>query len=203
MAAPIRNLTCQNRFQFISFLSINHSIFLICTLVNLTNGNFYSHFVMDGQGREISLEVFRGKPALVVNVASECGYTQNHYEDLVWASQQPGIDEELHILAFPCNQFGQQEPKGAEEIIAFARETYGATFPIFGKIDVIGEYADPAFKYLSASSGREPDWNFWKYLIDRQGRVIDAWGPTTQVSEIYDFLLAATQTPRLVRRDEF
>ena len=61
MAAPIRNLTCQNRFQFISFLSINHSIFLICTLVNLTNGNFYSHFVMDGQGREISLEVFRGK----------------------------------------------------------------------------------------------------------------------------------------------
>ncbi|XP_022101692.1 glutathione peroxidase 7-like isoform X2 [Acanthaster planci] len=199
-AYTTRRSTCQKHLRFLCTIFV----VIASTFPAPVSAayDFYSFSADDPRGVEVSLNVFRGKPALVVNVASECGYTEGHYEDLVWLSKQPEMNERLHILAFPCNQFGQQEPASNQEILDFVQKTYGVTFPVFGKIDVIGKYAHPAYIYLSNASGKQPTWNFWKYLVDRQGRVIDAWEPTTSVREIYDFLVAATQT-RSGRRDEF
>ncbi|XP_038074666.1 glutathione peroxidase 7-like [Patiria miniata] len=200
MAAPMSSLTCQKRVRFLcSVYAVFISTFPILAFADY---HFYSFSANDPRGIQVSLNAFRGKPALIVNVASECGYTKSHYQDLVWLSQQPEIDEKLHILAFPCNQFGQQEPASDREILAHVQETYGVAFPVFGKIDVLGKYAHPAYTYLINASGKQPNWNFWKYLVDRQGRVIDAWGPSTSVREIYGFLVAATKTGS-GRRDEF
>ncbi|KAA8589343.1 hypothetical protein FQN60_012708 [Etheostoma spectabile] len=103
--------------------------------------------------------------SLVVNVASECGFTEDHYKDLQQLQRNFG-PYHFNVLAFPCNQFGQQEPGSDKEIDSFVRRVYGVSFPLF------------------KSSGKEPDWNFWKYLIDVNGKVVDAWGPKVSVKEI-------------------
>uniref|UniRef100_A0A3Q3IN23 Glutathione peroxidase n=2 Tax=Monopterus albus TaxID=43700 RepID=A0A3Q3IN23_MONAL len=87
----------------------------------------------------------------------------------------------FNVLAFPCNQFGQQEPGSDKEIDSFVRRVYGVSFPRFSKIAVVRTGANNVYKYLVESSGKEPDWNFWKYLIDVNGKVVDAWGPDVSV----------------------
>lgn len=108
--------------------------------------------------------------SLVVNVASQCGYTNVNYRALVQLQHKFGLLG-FTVLAFPCNQFGNQEPGPIGEIIRFA-EDYGAKFPIFSKVDVIGESASPVYQYLTGSSGNVPKWNFCKYLVDKNGHVI-------------------------------
>ncbi|KAK9519753.1 hypothetical protein VZT92_022462 [Zoarces viviparus] len=121
--------------------------------------------------------------SLVVNVASECGFTEEHYEDLQQLQRDFG-PYHFNVLAFPCNQFGQQEPGSDKEIDSFVRRVYGVSFPLFSKIAVVGTGANNVYKYLVESSENEPDWNFWKYLVDVNGNVLDAWGPKVSVKEI-------------------
>ncbi|XP_063057485.1 glutathione peroxidase 7 isoform X2 [Engraulis encrasicolus] len=123
------------------------------------------------------------KVSLVVNVASDCGFTEEHYTDLQLLQRDFG-PYHFNVLGFPCNQFGQQEPGSDKEIDSFVRRAYSVSFPLFSKIAVKGAGANNAFKYLTDSSGKEPDWNFWKYLIDVDGKVVDAWGPQTSVKEV-------------------
>ena len=134
-------------------------------------------------GKEQSLSAFRGKPLLIVNVASACGYTPQ-YAGLE-ALQKKFGSEGFSVLGFPCNQFGAQEPGSEAEIATFCETHYGVTFPMFAKVDVNGAGAHPLFKYLTSEKagvlGTEAiKWNFTKFLIDREGRVVARYGSSAK-----------------------
>ena len=131
-------------------------------------------------GETFSLERYRGRPLLIVNVASRCGMTPQ-YAGLE-ALYRKFKDRGLVVLGFPCNQFGGQEPGTAQEIDAFCTQTYDITFPMFLKIDVNGPNAHPLFRFLKSQKkgllGTEAiKWNFTKFLVDGQGSVIARFGP--------------------------
>lgn len=118
-------------------------------------------------GQPLALSMHKNTPAvLVVNVATYCGYTDSNYRELQ-ALRAKYDEDKLAILAFPCNQFGAQEPGTHEEILSFVDKQYGVTFSIMNKIDVNGDGADPLFKWLKAASGdgRDISWNFTKFLV--------------------------------------
>lgn len=120
---------------------------------------------------------YRGKVALVVNTASYCGFT-SQYEGLerVYARFQ---GQGFTVLGFPSNDFGQQEPGNSQQIADFCFNTYGVKFPMFAKSNVAGAAANPLFKELAQASGSAPRWNFHKYVISRQGKVIAHFGSDT------------------------
>ena len=133
-------------------------------------------------GKDVSLGDYRGQVLLIVNTASKCGFTP----------QYAGLEklyEELHpkgltVLGFPCNQFGAQEPGSATEIEQFCQVNYGVSFPMFAKIDVNGPHTHPLYQYLKREkpgllSGRIK-WNFTKFLVDRAGKVVARFAPTTK-----------------------
>ncbi len=137
-------------------------------------------------GTETDLSTYLGKVVLVVNTASECGLT----------GQYAGL-QELHdtyadrgftVLGFPCNQFGGQEPGDEGQIASFCERNYGVTFPMFAKIDVNGDDAHPLFEWLKKERtgvlGGRIKWNFTKFLIGRDGRVIDRFAPQTEPAEL-------------------
>ena len=138
----------------------------------------FSANLLDGQ--PLSLEYFRGRVLLVVNTASKCGFTPQYaaLEALYKEYNARGLE----VLAFPCNQFGRQEPGEADEIAAFCERNYGVSFPVFAKIDVNGAEAHPLYRWLKQEKpgllgiGRIP-WNFTKFLIGRGGQVVSRHGP--------------------------
>ena len=121
---------------------------------------------------------YQGKVILAVNTASFCGFT-SQYEGLekVYAKYK---DQGLVVLGFPSNDFGQQEPGSNKEIADFCKNTYDVKFPMFAKSSVTGSNANPLFKMLIAKTGTTPKWNFYKYLIDRKGNVVDSYGSMTK-----------------------
>jgi glutathione peroxidase len=124
------------------------------------------------------LSDFDGKVALVVNVASHCGNTPQYAGlEALWEKYGP---QGLVILGFPCNQFAVQEPGSDEEIAAFCDLNYGVTFPLFKKVEVNGPAADPLYKWLKAetpgSDNRDVEWNFAKFLVDREGMPVKRFG---------------------------
>ncbi len=121
---------------------------------------------------------YQGKVILVVNTASFCGFT-SQYEGLekVYAKYK---DKGLVVLGFPSNDFGQQEPGSNKEIADFCKNTYDVKFPMFAKSSVSGSNPNPLFKMLIAKTGTTPKWNFYKYLIDRNGNVVDSYGSMTK-----------------------
>jgi glutathione peroxidase len=118
-------------------------------------------------GKEVSLAQYKGKAILIVNVASECGFTKQ-YKDLQAVHEKNG--EKLVILGFPANNFGGQEPGTNEEINTFCQKNFGVSFPMFEKISVAGKDQHPLYQFLSHQAGEEPSWNFCKYLIDENGK---------------------------------
>jgi glutathione peroxidase len=138
-------------------------------------------------GRAAPLSEHKGEVLLVVNVASKCGLTPQ-YEGLE-ALQKQFHDKGFNVLGFPCNQFGGQEPGTAEEIGAFCTTNFGVSFPMYAKIDVNGEGADPLYKWLKGEKkgvlGTEAiKWNFTKFLVGRDGEVIERFAPTTEPRDI-------------------
>lgn len=134
-------------------------------------------------GAPVDLNVYRGKVLLIVNTASNCGFTPQ-YKGLEAVYQQ-FRDRGVEVLGFPCNQFGSQEPGTANEIGAFCEKNYGVTFPLFAKVDVNGEAADPLFKFLKKEAtgvlGTEAiKWNFTKFLVDRAGKIVARHAPTAK-----------------------
>jgi glutathione peroxidase len=121
---------------------------------------------------------YQGKVILVVNTASFCGFT-SQYEGLEKLHAKYK-DRGLVVLGFPSNDFGQQEPGSNKEIADFCKNTYDVKFPMFAKTSVSGSNPNPLFKMLIAKTGTTPKWNFYKYLIDRNGNVIDAYGSMTK-----------------------
>lgn len=172
--------------------------------------NIYELRVEDAYGVEKSLSDYSGKVLLIINSATECGFTPQ-YDDLQDLYEKYG-EADFEILDFPCNQFGHQAPGSNEEIISFCDSRYGITFPIFSKIEVNGENTSPLYGYLKSQKGFEgfdsehpltpmlesvlertvPDykqtsdikWNFTKFLIDREGNVVGRFEPTVDMNKV-------------------
>lgn len=147
----------------------------------MTAASIYGFQVKNIMGQDMSLESFRGKTLLIVNVASQCGFTPQYggLETLYEKYKQRGLE----ILAFPCNQFGGQEPGAEVEIEKFCKTNYGVSFKLFGKVDVNGATAAPLYKFLKSSApgllGTEAiKWNFTKFLVDKDGNVLKRYAPT-------------------------
>ena len=131
-----------------------------------------------------------------MNVASKCGYTDQNYRELV-SLQNHYHGTGFNVLAFPCNQFGGQEPGSNEDILKFAKEKYNVNFPMFAKVDVKGERIAAVYDHLTGTLLRTPSWNFCKYLVDRNGEVIQFFGETDDFSSIkqsLDYLLSRSHT---------
>lgn len=181
--------------------------------------NIYDFTVRDAEGAEVSLMDYAGKVILVINSATECGFTPQY--DSLQDLFEKYSDEGFVILDFPCNQFGNQAPGSDEEIVSFCDSTYGITFPIFSKIKVNGSDESPLYTYLKSQKGfagfapehpltpmlesmlertdanyaksSDIKWNFTKFLIDQQGNVIERFEPTT------DMALVEEQIARLLK----
>lgn len=143
-------------------------------------------------GENISLASFKGQLVLIVNTASRCGFTPQYQglEDLYREFKVRGFT----VLGFPCNQFGQQEPGDSREISAFCDLNYGVSFPLFEKIEVNGGHAHPLFQYLKAASpgvlGTQAiKWNFTKFLVGRDGKVIKRYPPLASPAMLRKYIL--------------
>jgi len=153
-------------------------------------------------GSTASLSDFKGRVLLIVNTASKCGFTPQYagLEELYRAYKSRGFE----VLGFPCNQFGAQEPGSAEEIGEFCERNYGVSFPMFGKIDVNGPGAHPLYQFLKRNKpgifgpvgGGSIKWNFTKFLVDQNGRVVARYAPATKPEKLVppiERLLAGNQ----------
>jgi glutathione peroxidase len=143
--------------------------------------------VKAADGTPADLSAYAGKVLLIVNTASKCGFTPQ-YEGLEALHRDLG-SRGFEVLGFPCNQFGAQEPGDAAEIANFCSLTYDVTFPLFAKIDVNGGNADPLFEKLKEEApglmgSKSIKWNFTKFLVDRSGKTIKRYAPTTKPEEI-------------------
>jgi glutathione peroxidase len=140
----------------------------------------YDFTVEDISGKKVKLDRYKGKVMLVVNTASECGFTPQYQglEKLYKQFHRQGLE----VLGFPCNQFGEQEPGSEKEIASFCEVNYGVTFPLFKKIDVNGDNAAPLYKWLKKEKPGllgtgAIKWNFTKFLVDRKGEVVARYAP--------------------------
>ena len=149
--------------------------------------SIYDFSVKDIDHEEISLEKFKGKTLLIVNVASRCGFT-SQYTGLQ-SLYEKYKDKGFEILAFPCNQFGSQEKGTNDEIKEFCSNEYNVSFKLFDKIEVIGDNASPLFKKLTQDAGREIQWNFTKYLINKDGNFVRGFGTQKKPEEIEDHIV--------------
>lgn len=147
----------------------------------------YDLTVDDIAGKPVRLSRYKGKVLLIVNTASECGFTPQYQglEALYGKLHGKGLE----ILGFPCNQFGGQEPGSEKEIAAFCERNYGVTFPMFAKVDVNGDHASPLYKHLKAAKkgvlgSGAIKWNFTKFLVDREGNVVERYAPQTEPKDL-------------------
>ena len=151
-----------------------------------TSGTVYDFSAQTLDGQATNLSDFRGKALLIVNTASQCGFTPQYAGlELLYRTYK---ERGLEVLGFPCNQFGSQEPGTAEEIGTFCEQNYGVSFPMFAKIDVNGERTHPLYRFLKKEKpgllgplgGGAIKWNFTKFLVDRSGRVVARYASTTK-----------------------
>jgi glutathione peroxidase len=163
----------------------------------MTKANIFNFSVKDIDGTTSSLSRFEGKVLLIVNVASKCGFTPQYkgLQSLYDKFKEKGFE----ILAFPCNQFGAQEPGNETEIKNFCSLNYNVTFPLFGKIDVNGKNAEPLYEFLKKEEpgilGTELiKWNFTKFLVNKKGEVLKRYAPNvTPESLEHDILKALSE----------
>ena len=137
-------------------------------------------------GSDVDLAAYAGQVVLVVNTASQCGFTPQ-YQGLQALHDKYG-DQGFAVLGFPCDQFGNQEPGDDAEIAGFCERSFGVTFPLFSKVDVNGDDAHPVFEWLRSEKGgllgSKIKWNFTKYLVGKDGQVMGRYAPTTKPEKI-------------------
>lgn len=186
-------------------------IYLMTVIVlNMSAQDIYKYTVKDATGKDVSLNEYKGKVLLIVNTATHCGFTPQYKE--LEALYEKYVKEGLEILDFPCNQFGEQAPGSIEEIRQFCTANYAIQFPQFDKIDVNGEKEEPLYAYLKSQKGfsgfnlneqtgrfmdemfhkqdadyaKKADikWNFTKFLVARDGRVVKRYEPMDKIADI-------------------
>ena len=160
--------------------------------------DFYQLSATTLQGQPVDFSCYRGKVVLIVNTASKCGFTPQYagLEELYRKHKDAGFT----VIGFPCNQFGGQEPGSNEEIQNFCSLDQKVTFPVMGKVNVNGDDAHPLYKWLKHEKpgllGLERvKWNFEKFLIGRDGKVIGRWASTTEPEKIQDKIIEAIKQP--------
>lgn len=167
-------------------IKVSVILIILTFFYNSSKGNemdttIYNFQVKDINSKEVKLDEYKGKVILIVNVASKCGFT-NQYKGLQ-SLYEKYVSKGFVVLGFPCNQFGSQEPGTNEEIKSFCSLTYNVSFPMFDKIDVNGSNAHPLYKFLTTEKkgifGGAIKWNFTKFLIDKSGKVVNRYAPTT------------------------
>jgi glutathione peroxidase len=156
----------------------------------ILNNSIYDYSAKSISGKLINLSDYKGKVLLIVNTASKCGFTPQ-FESLQKLYEKY-LDKGFYVLGFPCNQFGEQDPGTDEEIKSFCSLNYGVTFPMFSKIEVNGKNTHPLFEYLkSKSSGlfnQKIKWNFTKFLVDRNGKVVNRFSPSTDPVSLVKYI---------------
>ena len=153
----------------------NNAVAVSLKTNNRMESKFYDFKMKSIDGEEVSLAQFKGKKVVVLNVASQCGYTPQYAD---WEKFYKENKEKVVVLGFPCNQFMGQEPGESADIKAFCEKNYGVTFPIFEKIDVKGDSKAPLYAWLTDKNQngwneQEPSWNFCKYLINEKGELVE------------------------------
>ncbi|XP_058059534.1 uncharacterized protein LOC131210323 isoform X1 [Anopheles bellator] len=148
----------------------------------------YDFTVKDSQGESVSLDKYRGKVLLIVNIASKCGLTKGNYAELTELSEKYA-DKDFKVLSFPCDQFGGQMPEqDGEEMVCHLRSAKANVGDVFAKIKVNGDDAEPLYKYLKHKQGGilgdSIKWNFSKFLINKDGQPVDRYAPTTSPKSI-------------------
>ena len=144
--------------------------------------NIYDFKVLSQKGEEVALDAYKGKVLLVVNTATHCGFTPQY--DGLEAMYKKYKDQGFEILDFPCNQFAFQAREDDEGINKICSLKFGTTFTRFKKIKVNGKDADPLYKYLTEATGGKIKWNFTKFLIDREGNIVERFAPTVTPADI-------------------
>ena len=148
--------------------------------------SIYDYKAIDAHEQEVALSDYRGKLLLILNTATGCGFTPQYdgLQNLYEAYQAQGFE----ILDFPCNQFGHQAPGTEEEIVSFCTGRFGITFKQFAKIEVNGKNEHPLYTYLKSQQGgalgKKIKWNFTKFLVDRDGNVVDRFAPTVTPAQM-------------------
>jgi len=170
--------------NFTKLSTLTIAIFLV-SATNQKNMSIYDFNMLSIEGETIDFSSYKGKPILIVNTASECGYTPQ-YADLQELHQMMG--DQLTILGFPANNFGGQEPGADDEIAAFCERNFGVTFTLFSKLDVVGKNQHPLFKYLEERTSQAPTWNFCKYLISADGEEISFYPASVNPGELVEQL---------------
>ncbi|RCN33855.1 putative phospholipid hydroperoxide glutathione peroxidase [Ancylostoma caninum] len=168
-------------------LSVASRRFLQTSTLRMSAHSIYQFTVKDADGKDVSLEKYKGKVVVVVNVASQCGLTNSNYTQLkeLLDKYKP---QGLEVAAFPCNQFGGQEPACELDIKNFVQDKFKFEPDLYAKVDVNGDKADPLFKFLKKEKGGTLidaiKWNFTKFLVDKEGNVVKRYGPTTEPKEM-------------------
>ena len=149
--------------------------------------SIYDLSVRTIDGKRQKMSKYKGRVMLIVNTASQCGFTPQ-YKGLEALHETYG-KRGLAVLGFPCNQFGAQEPGDEAEIASFCERNFGVTFPLFSKVDVNGEHADPLFAYLKEAKpgllrSEAIKWNFTKFLVDKDGNVVERYAPNTEPKDL-------------------
>ncbi|XP_024012947.1 probable glutathione peroxidase 5 isoform X2 [Eutrema salsugineum] len=166
--------------------------------ISVSEKSIHQFTVKDSSGKDVDLSVYQGKVLLVVNVASKCGFTETNYTQLTELYRKYR-DQGFVILAFPCNQFMYQEPGTSQDAHAFACTRFKAEYPVFQKVRVNGQNAAPVYKFLKSKKptflGTRIKWNFTKFLVGKDGQVIDRYGPTVPPLSIENSALQGYDSP--------
>jgi len=175
--------------KLVKIMLVSLGIFAFTAQAGDKMGTFYSYTATDIKGVEHSMSEYKGKVILVVNVASKCGFTPQYVG--LQKLYEKYVEKGLVILAFPSNQFKEQEPGTNAEIQNFCKVNYGVTFPLFEKVDVNGDATHPLYVFLKKEAtgflGSESiKWNFTKFLIDAKGNVLKRYGSSTKPASIGD-----------------
>jgi glutathione peroxidase len=152
--------------------------------------SIYDFTVNDIKGSPVDLGKYRGKALLILNTASQCGHTDAHLKALKRLHEILSYENRFEILAFPCNDFGEQEPWEATEIEEFVKTHHKCEFPLMEKVKVTGKGANEFWRFLIDSTQISPTWNFQKYLYDSNGKFVKSWDANTSIESIFDDIKA-------------
>lgn len=160
-------------FGLIKSLFLKKNSIVMIDTAQEHKGSLYDFTLDDLEGNPVNLADYKGKPVVIINVASKCGFTKQYAD---WQKFHEEYGSKITILGFPANNFGSQEPGSDEEIAEFCQKNYGVTFKMFSKLDVTGEDKAPLYKWLSEKelngwNDKEPTWNFCKYVVDKNGNL--------------------------------
>lgn len=151
---------------------------------------FYDFKPKNKKGEETPLDAYKGKVVLVINGASKCGFTPQYTGlEALYQKLKSTYGDAFTIIGFPCNQFGGQEPGTDDDIQSFCQVNYGVTFPIMGKTDVNGDHAEPLYEWMKTEKPgllglKRVKWNFEKFLISKDGKVVERWASTTKPQDL-------------------